>query len=94
MLNAPLDQFADRLIRNGEVEKFIAGLMERGVTREQIQDAIDRPFSANFRRTLPDVEERGIFGQRFGPCLNTLRNAGGRSDDCREQLASPRHTRG
>jgi len=39
-LSPPLDQFADRLIRNGELRTFIQGLIERGVTTKQLLAAM------------------------------------------------------
>lgn len=38
-MHAPLDQFAARIIRNNEVEIFIKGLLELGVSPAQINTA-------------------------------------------------------
>lgn len=50
-MNAPLDQFADRLIANGEVEEFIHGLIDKGVSPLDIrgftQTHQDKPLLLN-----------------------------------------------
>jgi len=40
-LVSPLNQFADCLIRNGEVKEFIIGLMEKGANKKDIDEAVD-----------------------------------------------------
>lgn len=38
----PLDQFADRIVRNGEIEEFITGLIrEKHVSPEKITKAVE-----------------------------------------------------
>jgi len=39
-MREPLNQFADRLIRNGEVKEFIKGLLEKHVRPEIISEAV------------------------------------------------------
>lgn len=38
----PLDQFAERLIRNGEIPEFIEGLIEKGVSTSAIMSIAER----------------------------------------------------
>ena len=38
-MREPLNQFADRIIRNNEVSEFIRGLIEKGVSPQAIVDA-------------------------------------------------------
>ena len=40
-MRAPLEAFAERIVRNGEVKQFVIGLMERGAKKEDIDAAID-----------------------------------------------------
>jgi hypothetical protein len=39
-VNSPLNEFADRLINNGEVSLFIKGLIEKGMQPEIIIKAV------------------------------------------------------
>lgn len=53
----PLNQFAERLIRNGEVKEFIEGLIEKGIDPATIVEA-----------TKPDIRVyRRITKALFGP---------------------------
>ena len=38
----PLNQFADRIIRNGEIEEFIDGLLDKGVTLEKLYGILSK----------------------------------------------------
>jgi hypothetical protein len=42
-MRQPLDQFADRLVRNGEVPEFIRGLIEK-ITEVAIQATRQKPM--------------------------------------------------
>jgi len=55
-MRQPLGQFADRIIRNGEVKEFIEGLMEQGVNVETIVCEV--------------LAEHSIAPQPSGPLIN------------------------
>ena len=42
-MREPLNQFADRIIRNGEVPEFIHGLVDKGVRPRYIVALLDQP---------------------------------------------------
>lgn len=78
-LNAPLDQFADRLIRNGELRVFVQGLMERGVTTADLLAAAkpedrgpadDRLVMRWYKQTLVDLGE--VANSKPRPTENVL----------------------
>ncbi len=65
-LHAPLNQFADRIIRNRELRTFIQGLMERGVTMADLLTAAkpedkgpedDVAIMKWYRQTLIDLND-------------------------------------
>jgi hypothetical protein len=41
MMRAPLDQFAERLIRNGEIGEFLKGLIEK-TSHEFVKNIVDK----------------------------------------------------
>lgn len=41
-MKEPLNQFAERLIRNGEIQEFLDGLIEKGVYPEALRAMIDK----------------------------------------------------
>jgi hypothetical protein len=47
-MRAPLDQFADRLLRNGEVKEFIEGLFEKA-EREGRQESLSQTLGSILR---------------------------------------------
>jgi hypothetical protein len=62
MLEAPLDQFADRLVRNGEVGKFIEGLIER-TDYGFIKNIVDAAFKKHGPKPPP---REGGFPNHYG----------------------------
>lgn len=48
-MKQPLDCFADRIIANDEVKEFVAGLMDKGITAEMLQEAIKEAVKARQR---------------------------------------------
>ena len=52
-MKEPLNQFADRIIRNGEVAEFIAGLIEKGVKPAEIVAAIKPEPDPKYTVTWP-----------------------------------------
>lgn len=40
-MKEPLNSFAQRIVRNGEVTEFIRGLVDMGVNPEQIKKALE-----------------------------------------------------
>ena len=65
-LQAPLAQFADRIVNNGELRVFIQGLLERGVTMADLLAAAkpedrgtddDRTILFWFKRTLQELSD-------------------------------------
>lgn len=43
LMREPLNQFAERIIRNDEVKEFIQGLIEKGVSPHAIKAATEPP---------------------------------------------------
>ena len=61
----PLDQFAERLIRNGEVKEFIQGLMEKGVSPLDIRSYTqEEPPKPPTYRTLDEHLRRRCVDKR------------------------------
>ena len=60
-MKAPLDQFAARIVRNGEVEEFILGLIdEERVPVAQIRQILDKRDDRNaLLGDLRSAERRG-----------------------------------
>lgn len=65
-LHPPLDQFAHRIINNGELRTFIQGLLEMGVRQRDILAALkpddrgpedDRAIVTWYKRTLADLND-------------------------------------
>lgn len=65
-LQPPLDQFADRIIANGEIRTFIQGLLERGVRQREILTALkpddngpqdNRAVITWYKKTLADLND-------------------------------------
>lgn len=65
----PLDGFADRLIRNGEVEEFVRGLIAKGFSPEKLIKVAEQELGRNLgegeRIEIPNYT-RGIpYGRGF-----------------------------
>jgi hypothetical protein len=61
-MRSPLDQFADRIVSNGEVEEFIVGLLtEKRVSVATVKNAVKRAEEENHAKEFMREYDRYRF---------------------------------